>query len=100
MLFRSCRSRARRDVPHIHPFAAQKSGSVSLPIISYLFAYTTRKTFCISHSIWHGRCSEDGTSVPPVRSVLMKKLICLVAGIALAVLAGSGRPAGAATYTD
>src|SRR3977135_3346228 len=95
MLFRSCRSRARSDVPHIHPFAAQKSGSVSLPIISYLFAYTTRKTFCISHSIWHGRCSEDGASVPPVRRVLRKKLICLAAGIALAVLTVNGVPAAA-----
>src|SRR3982075_3156868 len=39
---------------------------------------------------------EEVPSVPPVRSVLMKKLICLVAGIAsLAVLTVTGLPAAA-----
>src|SRR5260370_38664144 len=55
-----------------------------------------KNMYCISHSIWHGSCNAEDISVPSVRSVLMKKLLGLVAGIAsLAVLAMNCLPATA-----
>jgi hypothetical protein len=39
-----------------------KNGCISLRQMSYLFVYTTRNRFCISHSIWHGRCSGEAVS--------------------------------------